>query len=475
MRKQKRDRRRYLSRIAIFNFKRYIRHKNKKHARKIGWLKYINDLKANCLENNLPFVIPYFDRRGYNKYVSPKPEYSSTIQYLSSNENAFGEFKLQKEEDGYFEIPDIFSLTEDYSKSYAFLKRLFQVLHKQSVPKITFDYQNCKRIDVDASVCMDILLREFIRYYKSCKARGYPVKIVTIIPINYAEPHIEKILFSIGAYSTVKGISINFPDILPYHLCIADNKHPNAPAIREVDITKMVDYVLQSMKKMNKTLTPDAEDNLFKVIGEVLINAEEHSSGRTRYSIGYFQDKNENGEHLGIFNLVILNFGQTIYEKFKSPDCPNKEVVKQMKSLSKAYTERHIFKKAEFEEETLWTLYSLQEGVTSKADWKRGNGSIRFIESFFELKGGQTKDNLSYLSIVSGNTRITFDGTYRTKELIKGKSQKPYKMMTFNDTGNISEKPDRKYVNFADSYFPGTIISAKIYIKEANTEIQMYE
>ncbi len=414
---------------------------------------------------------PYFGRERYIESLPPKPEYSTTIKYLSSNKNAFGKNTNKNIEDGKFEVPEIFSLTEEHEKSYAFLKRLFNALYNQSVAKITLDYANCKHIDVDASVCMDILLREFIQYYKSCRSRGHHVKVLEIKPINYTAPHLRKILFSIGAYSSVKGISINFPDIIPYPLCIADNAHPKASAIREVDITNMVEYVLKSMRKMNRALTPEAEDNLFKVIGEVLINAEEHSTGRLRYSIGYFQDTHENGEHIGVFNLVILNFGQTIYEKFSDPACPNKEVVQQMKELSKTYTKRNLFSKAEFEEETLWSLYSLQEGVTSKADWRRGNGSVRFIESFFELKGDQEKDNLSHLLIVSGNTRITFDGTYRTKEIVKGKRKKKFKMMTFNETGDIGDKPDKKFVTFADTYFPGTIISAKISIKEYNTEI----
>jgi hypothetical protein len=142
----------------------------------------------------------------------------------------------------------------------------------------------------------------------------------------------------------------------------------------------------------------------------------------------------------------------------------------EMKELSSNYTKKGLFSKAEFEEQTLWTLYALQEGVTSKADWKRGNGSIRFIDSFFSLKGDNEKDNISYLSIVSGNTRITFDGTYRLIDKIKGKNNRKYKMMTFNENGDIENKPDKKYVIFAENYFPGTIISAKICIKEINTE-----
>ena len=42
----------------------------------------------------------------------------------------------------------------------------------------------------------------------------------------------------------------------------------------------------------------------------------------------------------------------------------------------------------------------------------------------------------------------------------------PYKFMTFNQSGNIEDKPDSKFVKFVDHYFPGTIISARIMFNE---------
>lgn len=460
----------YQSFRAKTKHRKFILKKENEHRRLGGWLKFLDDARLSALKNGGDYYRPSYERHKSGKNIGQKNSYSSTIKYIASIKNAFADDSKPTKEDGLFEIPEIFSLSENYSISFSFLKRLFYALYNQSAPIIQFDYAKCTRIDVDASVCMDILLRDFISTFKNCRQKGRLVKILKIEPINYNSPHIIKILFSIGAFASVKGFTLNFKDIIPYRLCKAEISHPKASALREIHITEMVDYALKSLAKMKRTLTADAEDNLFKVIGEMLINAEEHSTGNLRYSIGYFQDGHENGEHIGTFNLVILNFGKTIYEKFSDPECPNKLAVSQMRELSESYTKKGLFSKAEFEEQTLWTLYALQEGVTSKVDWKRGNGSVRFIESFFDLKGDNSKDNLSYLSIVSGNTRITFDGTYRLIEKLKGKNQRKFKMMTFNDTGDIEVKPDKKFVTFANNYFPGTIISAKIIIKENNTE-----
>lgn len=242
------------------------------------------------------------------------------------------------------------------------------------------------------------------------------------------------------------------------------------PCQREVDITKTVDYIIECLADLNKTLTGPAETNLYKVIGEVIQNADEHSDTTNRYSIGYFQKNVSENETFGIFNLAILNFGNTFYETFKNPNCENIEVVKQMKELSEKYTSRNLFFQKEFEEETLWTLYALQDGVTRIADWDRGNGAIRFIENFYSLTGKRDNDNISKMVITSGHTRIIFDGTYDIVEKPRGKSDKMYKMMTLNKEGDIEIKPDANYVRYEKNYFPGTLISVKIRIDFENTE-----
>lgn len=470
MKKREPKKKAYLCRQAKLKHEKYIRRKPKQFKQFKGWLKFMADVHKKAKENHHKAINSSFSSFSAKRKLGPKPEYSDTIKYLAKKREAFSEDIKPIKENGHFLLPEIFSLTENYSISFSFLKRLFFALYHQSTSHIELDYSKCQRIDIDASLCMDILLGEFILHFKQCRKKGHPVHIVDISPTNFEKPDIAKVLFSIGAFSSIKGFRINYNDIIPYPLSFGIINHTQASKIREIHITQMVDYVLRCMSKMKRTLTAEAEDDLFKVIGEVLINAEEHSSGDKRFSIGYFQDTEENGEHIGTFNLVILNFGNSIYEKFSDPECPNSQIVNEMKDLSGKFTKEGLFSKAEFEEQTLWTLYALQEGVTSKADWKRGNGSIRFIDSFFSLKGDNEKDNTSYLSIVSGNTRITFDGTYRLIDKFKGKNNRKFKMMTFNRNGDIKQKPDKKYVNFVKNYFPGTIISAKICIKETNSE-----
>ena len=136
-----------------------------------------------------------------------------------------------------------------------------------------------------------------------------------------------------------------------------------------------------------------------------------------------------------------------------------------MKALSGRYTERKFWKLHRFDEESLWTLYSLQDGVTSVSPQEysqRGNGSLRFIESFFNLKNMDREDKLSKMVLQSGHTNIVFDGTYGTAERVVNKHR--YRVMTFNQSNDIEEVPDTKFVKRTDFYFPGTFIYANIIL-----------
>jgi hypothetical protein len=445
-----------------------IKRRRRKKKNKAGYYEFIKSVrklhpKQKTRKTNFS---PYLR----STKLGRKPKIGETIEFFKNNHNAFSGI-VSVFTNTVIEMPQIFSLLENYEESSIFLKKLFNTLSRQSLSEIILDYNNCRQIDVDASICMDIMLYEFIRYFKICRNQGHPVKVQSITARNYSHYDIKKILFSIGTFKILGIKEIKFENITPYHLCIGDKEIIDYPKKREVDITQMVDYIINCLFKMNRNLTAEAEDSLYKVIGEVMINAEEHSNTNKRFSIGYFEETVSNSAHIGIFNLSIMNFGQTIYESFKSPNCKNQKVVKQMQNLSEKYTHRKFFKKAEFEEETLWSLYALQEGVTRKLDWKRGNGSIRFIENFFKLKGDDKNDDKSKMIITSGNTRIIFNGEYTIFEKPRLEGGKPYKMMTFNSEKDLDNKPDKKYVHYAENYFPGTLISAKIWIDYNSTEI----
>jgi hypothetical protein len=445
--------------------------KERFRLRKNGFLKYQADMRDRAKANGKKFKSRRKSISFHPQPLPPKPELQANIKFLSTVPDLFSKKDIQKNTDGYFYIPECFSLIENYKDSFNFLKQLFEVLLNGEVDKVTLDYRNCKRIDVDASICMDVILAEFIEHIKKCRRSGYQYIQYGITPVSFENPDIMKVLFSIGAYRNLKGWSISYPDVEALPVLVNDQNSPEIWSKSEIDLTQIVEYIKQCLKRLERELTTEAETEFYKVIGEIMSNAEEHATMPNRFAIGFFQETHNDLEHFGVFNFSIFNFGKTIYETFKDPNCPNKKVVSQMAHLSEEYTKNGWFKKADFEEETLWTLYALQEGVTSK-EKKRGNGSIQYIENFFKLKGDLNQDNNSKLVVVSGNTRILFDGTYRIIEKeYPGEKRKP-KMVTFNESGEIFDKPDKNFVTFAPHFFPGTLISARILINFDNTTAQ---
>ncbi len=389
----------------------------------------------------------------------------------------FEKVKIQSQKkEVVLQIPKVFSLIDNPVESYNFIRDVVNSLLCEKIKVLSLDYQKCTQLNIGAQVFLDIILKETAMFYERCVKQPIvktKVKVVKssmrLVNLSETSDEVKKILFSVGTPAILRNAKIDFPNIIPYRLCThnrdASFNKIKASERKDIDTTELAEYVINSLARVNRKLTLEKLDNLCTIIGEALINAEEHSTTNHRFSIGYFQDIIKNGKHYGLFRLIIVNFGKTIYEKFKDLECPNKEVVEKMRRLSENYTQKGFFNWKTFNEESLWTLYALQEGVTSVADKKRGNGSIQFIDSFFNIKGKfNDVGEKSRMTILSGNTNITFDGTYRIIE--KEISNERFKVMTFNESGNIENKPDDKFVKYVDNYFPGTMISARICFSE---------
>lgn len=445
------------------SLKRYFKHlKRRKKKKERRRQEHENYLKAKSeLNNDLSY------QNQIDKWLP------SNLTYILGNEKAnfVNEFSNKRVfTDTYkIKVPKIFSLIENEKESYIFIRNLTINILFDKYKSVEIDYEECERIELSAQIYTDMILRDLDKFIRRRNQNKHTqTKLSNLAGININNENIQKLLFSVGSPAVITKNFRKYKDIIPYKLCVHNrefNKLENAKR-KEIDSTEMVDYVIKSLATLDKQLTNDSIEDLSVVIGEILINAEEHSTTKYRYSTGYFQKHNIDGEDFGVFNLAIMNFGETIYEKFKSPNCTNFRIKDRMKALSGKYTKKSFWT-GSFDEETLWTLYALQQGITSVSidSYKRGNGSIQFIESFFNLKGtNDNADDISRMAIISGNTNIIFDGKYNIHKTEKGKDT--FKVMTFNNSNNIENKPDSKYVKSVDNYFPGTLISARILINK---------
>lgn len=395
---------------------------------------------------------------------------SDSVKYLLCNQKSpFYLETLQTIPDDYscvISIPQNFSLVDNPVESYSAISKMVASFFFHRNQEIVVDYSACERFSLEAQVLLDILLKDILRcnnhFLMSKRLKKHYRKIVDR---SITGSDVRKMLFSVGSQAEHVNKRLEYSDIIPYNLCIHKTSNDNLSQIeqKDLDTTSLSDYVEECLARMGRKLDSDSMDNLCTVIGEILINAEEHSSTKCRYSIGYFEEKEIDGKHIGQFQLVIMNFGRTIYEKFHDEDCPNMVVVSKMKKLSDKYSKSGFWRKKQFEEETLWTLYSLQDGVTSVSPTSyknRGNGSCHFIESFFNLRDESRESLHSKMVLHSGYTDILFDGSYGLSDRVVNGDK--YRVMTFNKSGNIEDMPDVKYVRSTHDYFPGTYISANI-------------
>ena len=171
LRHQKRP---YADRIQSSRFAKSVRRKKIKKARKSGFYKYYFDIIGTARKkgkevDSLPAYQVYDDR--YNYQVRRHPERGDNITFISSIPEAFDKSAVSLPADGRFVVPNPFSLTLNTKGSFLFLKQLFKALDEDKFQTVILDFDDCEQIDIDALLCMDIMMDEFIDYYSKCARR----------------------------------------------------------------------------------------------------------------------------------------------------------------------------------------------------------------------------------------------------------------------------------------------------------------
>ena len=375
-------------------------------------------------------------------------------------------------------MPEVFSIIDNPKASYEIVYQVIYLFINQKCTSIRFNYNRCKKVDLLTQVFFDAILKD-IYDFMDLLAKKKLDKYCTLKNMGaFGYKNIYKIINTVGSPAILINRLSDYSGVKPFRLRYFDAENSSFTdkmSKKEMDTTEVLEYINRCLKTFHRELNPSALQQLGYVIGEILINAEEHSSTKARYMIGYMEEIDvNNNNHNGVFNLVIMNFGKTIYEVFKYPDINtpvNQTCLSQMKELSDRFTNKKWFGIGGISEESLWTLYSLQQGVTRVPERKRGNGTIQFIESFFKLKDKDkvTDDDISRMYLLSGKTVIEFDGKYRLRTE-KDSNGLPRGTISFNESGSIFDKPDTNYVRTVDNYFPGTALYVRLLLNDNDFE-----
>ena len=376
-------------------------------------------------------------------------------------------------------IPKSFSFLSNPDQALEVLDTLASLLRDNQVGNLHFDHSECESLDLCASAVMDVL---FVQGQRNARLHHR-----SIIPSGYFSPNDD-----VNVLLKVNGIlrAVNHPSsqLVPqelkerlkiFHLKRGFRTPPEQSSETERTSTDLVDFFNSCLGTEGYRLQEQKQRTLIDLIAEVLGNSEEHSGpvgatgGPAWYAIGFYRGSGINGSG-GECHLVLFNFGWSIFESLKSPDTSD-----VLKSEISGLADRHraagffdiVFEYARglilangrfWQEDALWTLYALQEGVSrlrhQPGNEDRGNGTIRMIQFFSELA-----PNGPQMVLLSGRTWIKFDGTYNLGTIMKPGGQR--KIMAFNSENDLSKPPDPNFVRTLGRRFPGTLVSLKFILR----------
>ena len=368
--------------------------------------------------------------------------------------------KIRKIENNkaYIKIPQVFSFISNPNATLKSLKSLLLVYKMNNLKEVFFDHSECKDLGVCASAVNDLILLNIIEHHKR-KKHNLEIKGT----IGNAPLKVKNMLHTSGVLKHLniedKNILVdNEIEVLPLQ---KGGRGYNASTNFEQSIVtqKIIQYIDKCLNLNSFSLNDNGTELFGKLIGESIDNCEQHSGKyKEWYSLGHYY-KEEQQEY-GECHLAIFNFGQTIYEGLKN-DCKSKDLLSNLENKSNM----HIKNDSYWDEEMLWSLYALQDGISKErlddVIDDRGSGTLRFIESFQEI--GNTKNGKkAKMCIISGSTHILFDGDYKLKyEDFDGGSRG---IIAFNKENSLDKPPDNSKITKLNGFFAGTIISLQFYI-----------
>ena len=360
----------------------------------------------------------------------------------------------------WIDIPKTFSFIRNPERSISVIRRAVTACRDRKINKIVLDHTACEHLDLGASMVLDIAFLEH-RKEKMFKKRktilgGHlpeNTKVLNLLQCTGILHHLR-----IDAQKPPNEVEDNyyrFPLRKGHRLRYKKNRSTD----QETTATELAQYFKECFYRYGWRLSEDGQSYLLSLSGEVIDNAERHSQKNLWWTMAYLEQDHEINK--GRCHISFLSFGKTIYQTMQKIS-PNSKLRIDIEKLTDRHRKRGFFSSSVFTEENLWTLYALQDGVTSSGKAGGGIGTIKMIETFLDLADSISPDNPPEMAIVSGSTQILFNNKYRLKhENINGELRS---IIAFNPENSLDSKPDKRNVRPLKSFFPGTIISLSFTI-----------
>jgi hypothetical protein len=365
-------------------------------------------------------------------------------------------------------IPRIFCFISDHESVFQFFKYFNNIFDSKKPKNIHIDHTETEEIGLSASYIFDMMINVYLRKWRDKK---YSIEIKGITS-NIRD--INNFLLSFGLLSKYK-----FADPMPEGFVDPDYKlkyetfkysgSSNYSYLKGNAASGLSEYFKKCLKYNNYILSDEGQAFLADVFGEIIGNAEEHSSkdsGEVFWNV------------LGCYNkdtsycsFSIINYGNTIYESLSNPNSTSAEVIKSVNDIinsNKSYLGqiKELFTKDH--EEPIWNAMALQDGISSKRTLKgkastRGQGLMDVIDFIGNLK---SEKDLAQIVMISGKSKILIDYEYRIQYKEVGSNNEKRRQIIFNKENMLHEPPDRNKVILMPDSFSGTIISGRFKLNE---------
>lgn len=369
-----------------------------------------------------------------------------------------------------FVAPANFSLLDNPVECLEALQRFAAQLCIPRVRQVHVDLGSVTAYDVGANALLDVLVDEVHWKAKRSKRK---IRWTGRYPANAALRRLAK------ALGVIKKLEVEheYPEaqVAAKLEAFEDRCRHYIRAVRPSETEKkarvtqrFADHLGGCLGRIGRSFTPESRHLLCSYITEVLDNAEQHA-GMFDWTVQGYLDTHS---HPWICEIVIFNYGTSIAETFKALD-PQSYTRRMIEPYLEAHASKGFFRPG-WKPDDLYTLIALQQSVSTKnfSDRDtRGNGTVDLIRFFHKLclecRTGGT-DLAPKMALISGRTRILFDGTYGMKPNPVGLG-----VIAFNVENDLHLTPDPTYVMSMSSVtFPGTVLSIKFPLSPEQSTTQ---
>lgn len=368
-----------------------------------------------------------------------------------------------------FTLPSSFSMIDSPEFAIRALADFARALRSARLGTVYIDFSKLSEYDLGANGLLDIIVDEltveFRRKRRILRWKGN-------FPSNPAHARFVR---SMGVIKRLKIVHEYPSSDDEERLAIFDKRcrhyirvlRPQRIDEKSKVTADFADHINRCLRTIDRQLLPESRMRLCAYVGEILDNAEQHS-GLLDWAIqGYLDTMVETP----MCEVAIFNFGRTIAETFEG--LPQESFARmQIQKYIDLHSQRRFFS-AGWRKEDLYTLIALQGNVSSKnlkASDTRGNGTVDLIDFFQRVHSecSGTSGPEARMVIVSGSTRVLFDGKYKMTP-----NQDGLRVIAFNADNNLEERPDREYVRKLEGVsFPGTLIGLKFPLSTSRSTVE---